>query len=166
MARGQEISGKDKRKLEKALQQAKGDEGLYRRIQIVYLRSSQGMTQEAIADSTGVSRSTVSRVHMAWFKDGFEGLELKPRGGRLRENMTFEEEAAFLKDFAHSAGAGELVCIQDIHAAYEKKIGKETGPSTIYALLARHEWRKLMPRPHHPRRDVAAQERFKKTSRG
>jgi Winged helix-turn helix len=29
--------------------------------------------------------------------------------------------------------------------------------------LARHGWRKLMPRPFHPKRDLAAQDAFKKT---
>src|SRR5580704_5911495 len=37
-----------------------------------------------------------------------------------------------------------------------------TSKSTIYNLLARHGWRKLMPRPFHPRRDIAAQNAFKK----
>jgi hypothetical protein len=32
----------------------------------------------------------------------------------------------------------------------------------VIDLLARHGWRKLMPRPHHPQRDLAAQQDFKK----
>jgi winged helix-turn-helix protein len=31
-------------------------------------------------------------------------------------------------------------------------------------LLARHGWRKLMPRLHHPQRDLVAQRDFKKTA--
>lgn len=143
---------------------AKGQEALYRRIQIVHLRAAHGLTQEAIAQAAGVSRSTVSRVHMAWFERGLASFELQPRGGRIRENMTRAEEAAFLKGFTHKAGAGELVCIQDIQTAYEQKIGHKTGSTTIYSLLARHGWRKLMPRPHHPNRDIKAQNRFKKSS--
>jgi hypothetical protein len=34
----------------------------------------------------------------------------------------------------------------------------------IYNLLHRHRWRKLMPRPFHPKRDVAAQNAFKKAA--
>jgi hypothetical protein len=37
-----------------------------------------------------------------------------------------------------------------------------TSNSTVYNLLHRHGWRKLMPRPFHPKRDLAAQNAFKK----
>ena len=73
------------------------------------------------------------------------------------------EEKAFLKQFAKAAGAGELLNIHDLKAAYEKAIGHPTSNSTIYNLLTRHNWRKLMPRPFHPNRDLEAQKDFKKT---
>jgi hypothetical protein len=63
---------------------------------------------------------------------------------------------------ANAAGAGELLNIHDLKRAYERAIGHATSNSTVYDLLARHGWRKLMPRPFHPKRDVAAQEAFKK----
>jgi hypothetical protein len=49
-----------------------------------------------------------------------------------------------------------------LKVAYEEKIGHPTSDSTIYNLLARHQWRKLMPRPCHPEHDEEAQEAFKK----
>ena len=88
----------------------------------------------------------------------------KPSGGRLRENMTLAEEKALLARFAKAAGAGEMLNICDLKAAYEKAIGHETSNSTVYNLLARHGWRKLMPRPFHPKRDITAQNTFKKTA--
>ena len=36
--------------------------------------------------------------------------------------------------------------------------------STVYNLLHRHGWRKLMPRPFHPKRNLAAQNAFKKAT--
>jgi transposase len=131
------------------------------RIQMVLLRES-GMTQPLIAAAMGVSLSTVNRAHMAYDQGGLEALKPKPIGGRNRENMTLEDERALLARFAKAAGAGEMLNIHDLKAAYEKAIGHETSKSTIYNLLARHGWRKLMPRPFHPRRDIAAQNAFKK----
>ena len=43
------------------------------------------------------------------------------------------------------------------------KVGHEVDESTIYRLLNRHGWRKLMPRPRHPQADLQEQEEFKKT---
>jgi transposase len=99
---------------------------------------------------------------MAYDRGGLKALERKPIGGRKRENMSLDEERALLARFAKAAGAGEMLNIHDLKAAYEKAIGHETSTSTVYYLLARHGWRKLMPRPFHPKRDIRAQDAFKK----
>jgi transposase len=132
------------------------------RIQMVLLRES-GITPPAIAAAMGVSLSTVNRAHMAYDGGGIKALKPKPNGGRKRENMTLAEEKALLARFAKAAGAGEMLNIHDLKSAYEKAIGHATSDSTVYNLLHRHGWRKLMPRPHHPKRDLAAQSAFKKS---
>jgi transposase len=123
------------------------------RIQMVLLRES-GMTQGAIAAALGVSLSTVNRAHMAYDQGGIKALAPKPNGGRKHENMTLAEEKALLARFAKAAGAGEMLNIHDLKAAYEKAIGHATSDSTVYNLLHRHGWRKLMPRPFHSKRDL------------
>ena len=133
------------------------------RIQMILLRES-GMAQPAIADAMGVSLSTVNRAHMAYDHGGIKALKPKPNGGRKHENMTLAEENALLARFAKAAGAGEMLNIHDLKAAYEKAIGHATSDSTVYNLLHRHGWRKLMPRPFHPKRNLAAQNAFKKTA--
>ena len=134
------------------------------RIQMVLLREG-GMTQPAIAAAMGVSLSTVNRAHMAYDDGGIKALKPKANGGRKRENMTVAEEKALLASFTHAAGAGELLNIHDLKAAYEKAIRHPTSDSTVYNLLHRHGWRKLMPPPFHPKRNLAAQNAFKKTVR-
>jgi len=133
------------------------------RIQMVLLRES-GMTQPAIAEAMGVSLSTVNRAHMAYDGGGIKALKPKPIGGRQRENMALSEEKALLARFSKAAGAGEMLNIYDLKAAYEQAIGHATSNSPVYNLLARHGWRKLMPRPFHPQRDLAAQDAFKKAN--
>ena len=141
----------------------KGHPEQRQRIQMVLLRES-GMTQPAIAEVMGVSLSTVNRAHMAYDHGGLKALRRKPSGGRKRENMAMADEKALLQRFAKAAGAGEMLNIQDLKSAYEKAIGHATSNSTVYNLLNRHGWRKLMPRPFHPKRDLAAQNSFKKKS--
>src|SRR5262252_1003652 len=86
-----------------------------------------------------------------------------PPAQRERIQMVAEEKA-FLARFATAAGAGEMLNIHDVKAAYEQEIGHQTSDSTIYNLLHRHDWRKLMPRPFHPQRNLKAQNAFKKTA--
>src|SRR5438132_14427106 len=130
-------------------------------IQMVLLRESR-MMQPAIAQGMGVSLSTVNRAHMAYDHGGIKALKPKPNGGRKHQNMTLAQEQALLARFAERAGAGELLNIHDLKAAYEKAIGHPTSNSTVYNLLVRHDWRKLMPRPVHPDQDIEAQIDFKK----
>jgi transposase len=99
---------------------------------------------------------------MAYDEGDIKALKPKPNPARKHQNMTLAEEKIFLDRFAMDAGAGQMLNIHEIKAAYEKAIGHETSNSTIYALLGRHGWRKLMPRPFHPKRDIAAQKAFKK----
>ena len=87
------------------------------RIQMVLLREC-GMAQPAIAAAMGVSLSTVNRAHMAYDHGGITALKPKPSGGRRRENMAVTEEKALLARLAKAAGAGEMLNIHDLKAAY------------------------------------------------
>jgi hypothetical protein len=71
---------------------------------------------------------------MAYDHGGRAALAPKPSGGRIRENMTLAEEKALLDRFAKAAGAGEILNIQSLKAAYEKAIGHPTSESTVYNL--------------------------------
>jgi transposase len=105
------------------------------RIQMVSLRES-GMTQPAIAEAMGVSLSTVNRAHMAFDQGGIKALKPKAIGGRRRENMAVVEEKALLARFAQAAGAGEMLNIHELKAAYEK--GSVTKPATAQSTISWH----------------------------
>jgi len=94
------------------------------------------MTQPAIAAAMGVSLSTVNRAHMAYDHGGIKALKPKPNGGRKRENMSLAEEKALLARFAKAAGAGEMLNIHDLKAAYEQAIGHATSDSTVLKMLS------------------------------
>src|SRR6516165_557494 len=75
---------------------------------------------------------------------------------------TPKPSATELSSFQSAANPKLMLNVHDLKAAYEHAIGHPTSNSTIYNLLNRHGWRKLMPRPFHPKRDIAAQKAFKK----
>src|SRR5204863_9284977 len=47
----------------------------------------------------------------------------------------------------------KITTIVHIKQAFEKRVGHEVDETTIYRLLERHQWRKLVPRPFHPKAD-------------
>jgi hypothetical protein len=77
--------------------------------------------------------------------------------------MTFEQELQFLSQFFDQASDGGVLIVSEIKRAYEAKVGHRVAKTTIYRMLERHDWRKIMPRPRHPKSDVKALEGFKKT---
>ena len=85
-------------------------------------------------------------------------------GGRRRQNLTPQEEAEFLQSWIDKAAQGGVLVVPPIHAAFEKHLGRSIAASTVYRMLARHGWRKVEPDTCHPKRDVVAQEEFKKNS--
>src|ERR1700750_2006015 len=81
----------------------KGHPEQRQRIQMVLLRES-GMTQPVIAETMGVSLSTVNRAHMAYDHGGLKALRRKPSGGGQREKKTGGKEKGLLARFATGCG--------------------------------------------------------------
>ena len=65
--------------------------------------------------------------------------------------MSFEEEEKFLEQFINDADGGRITDVTVIKAAYDEKVGHETGRGQIYYVLHRHGWKKKMPRSKHPK---------------
>jgi transposase len=103
-------------------------------------------------------------LHSRWGKEGDAVFDVRGRGGRRHQHLAPDQEAALLAPFVERADKGGMLTVAEIARAYQKRTGKAVAPSTIYRLLARHGWRKVVPRPRHPKADVAAQAAFKKTA--
>jgi transposase len=86
-----------------------------------------------------------------YFAEGLESIIGKTRPGNNR-NMTLEAETLFVNGFIDKAKKGELTTVKDIKKAYEAIVGHEIGKGHIYTILKRHGWRKIKPRPVHPKK--------------
>jgi hypothetical protein len=137
----------------------------FQRIQAVYLRVATKMTPEDIAAALAWHPGTVRNIHSAFLQSGEKAFHVLSRGGRHRENLSFSEEEALLGQFLDISGDGGVIVVSGIKAAYEQKLGQQVPKSTVYRMLARHDWRQIVPRPRHPKSDSVVQEAFKKTSR-
>ena len=136
----------------------------YQRIQCVLLRATLGSSAAEIAQLLGWSTATVHVMHSRWAREGEAIFDLRPRGGRHHQHLTLEQEAQLLAPFVACAQAGGMLSVAEIQQAYQERTGKAVARSTVYRLLQRHGWRKVVPRPRHPKADVTVQGAFKKTA--
>jgi transposase len=141
-----------------------GSHAEYQRIQCVLIRATLGSSAAQIAQLLGWSTATVHVMHSRWGKQGDSIFDLRARGGRRHQHLSPEQEQQLLAPFVERADAGGMLTVLEIQQAYERQVGATVAPSTVYRLLDRHGWRKVVPRPRHPKTDVAAQAAFKKTA--
>jgi transposase len=135
----------------------------YQRIQCVLIRATLGSSAAEIAQLLGWSTATVHVMHSRWAKQGEAIFDVSSRGGRHHQHLTPEQEKALLAPFVACAEAGGMLTVADIQQAYRERTGQAVARSTVYRLLERHGWRKVVPRPRHPKADIAAQAAFENT---
>jgi len=137
----------------------------FQRVQCLLLRALLGLSSLKVSEAVGFSSGTVKRIQASYLKGGESTLIRVGRGGRRHENLSVEAEAELLSSFHDKAKKGRILVISEIKAAYETRVGHKVPKSTIYRMLARNRWRKIAPRPRHPKADKEKQEAFKKNSR-
>lgn len=151
------------RRLADRLKQA-GSHSEYQRIQCVLIRVTLGSSAAQIAQLLGWSTATVHVMHSRWAKEGEAIFDVHGRGGRRHQHLTPAQEKELLAPFVQRAEAGGMLGVAEIQQAYRERCGQVVARSTVYRLLERHGWRKVVPRPRHPKANVAAQAVFKKTA--
>jgi len=121
-----------------------------KRLEALLLRA-KGVKRADVSAKTGFCKQYITDLTANYQQKGISAIVENQYGGNHR-NLSFEEEAALLAPFKEAAARGQVVSVSDILAAYEEKIGRsvEKDHGRIYRVLARHEWRKVMPRSKHP----------------
>lgn len=137
-----------------------------KRAQAVVLPLERGLTLSQGATALGVSPGWVCRLRRRFERIVWGEEMSKPkRGGRRRELLTPEPEAAFLAPYLEEAKAGGVVVVPPIQVALESHLGRPVTLSTVYRMLHRQGGRKWAPDQRHPKADPAAQEAWKKVPR-
>lgn len=126
-----------------------GNKNVERRLKALELKA-EGHTGQEIAKMTGYHSGYISKLAAKYRAGGIEAITGNHYGGN-RRNMTYEEEAELLAQYIDEADGGHITDVSAIKAAYDEKIGHETGHGQIYYVLHRHGWNKKLPRSKHPK---------------
>lgn len=118
------------------------------RLKALLLRA-EGKKYSQIAVVCEYHPSYISQLVSTYCRQGLAAIVENHYTGN-RRNMSFAEEEAFLADYKKLAEQGWIVEVSIIKKAYEEKVGHTIGKGQIYRVLARHGWRKVMPRSKHP----------------
>ena len=135
----------------------------YQRIQCVWLRAALGLSALQMATALGWQVGSVRQVHSDYLRQGETVLRSKPVGGRHRQNLTVVQEKELLTPFLEQAAKGGVLVVAPVQAAYEAAVGRPVHHSVVYRALHRQGWRKIAPRPNHPKASEEAREAFKKS---
>jgi len=166
MAKPTKLSSKTIRLARQQMETAQTAEDV-RRALCILLPAELGITQTCAAHVLHLGLATVKRYQTALFLDAHEKRpQHRRRGGRHHETLSVDGEREFLAKWSQRAAQGGVVVVSDLREAIQRQAGKKVRLSTVYRMLARHGWRKVAPDTRHPKSDPAAQEAYKKNSRG
>jgi transposase len=136
------------------------------RIQAVLMRAAFSLTPGQIATATGLSLNSVRQLHSRFLREGDLCLIGRPgRGGRRRELLPREQQKAFLARYEADAAKGLVLSVAQIKHDYETELGHAVSPASIYRMMERIGWRKVVPRPFNPKKEPGSEEAFKKNTR-
>lgn len=132
-----------------------------RRLQSVLLGCT-GLSAEHISPITGLKPNYIRQVWMKCRREGVKSLVGEKRGqSRGKAHLTLKEEELFLEAFKKKAVSGKLVTISELNASHSARVSKNLNRSVSYRLLHRHKWKKIVPRPEHPKHDPEKMKKFK-----
>jgi transposase len=137
----------------------------YSRWQLLYL-IQVGKINNALllVPITNLSTSSIYKIVESYNKNGIDAIQCKPRGGRRNAYLTIDEEKAIFISIKSKANTGKVKTANDIRKIVEDKLKKKVSDDYLWDLFSRNGWKKKVPRPYHPKRDIDAQNEFKKNS--
>ena len=104
-----------------------------RQAQAVVLPLKFGFSLEQTAAITGISKRWTTRLRTEFIRSGGIKKDKKgSHGGRRRQNMSYEEEVAFLAPFFEKASQGGILIVGIIKEELDKRLGRNTALASAY----------------------------------
>jgi transposase len=126
-----------------------------------------GRSRGEAAALCGMDRQTLRDWVHRYNAEGLAGLFDRPHPGP-KPRLIPEQEAEVAQWVRQGPSLSEDGVVRwrriDLARKIEKRFGIRLAERSVGELLRRLGFRRLSVRPHHPRKDLAAQETFKKTS--
>lgn len=138
----------------KAASKANKNKRVAKRLEVLELRYARKNNAE-IAEKTGFNKLYVTTLIQIYKKQGLEEY-IRIKQTSHRRNMSEEEEAKVLAQCEEEAEAGKVLTAETVRRKLEEQLGRETSTNSVYRVMERNGWRKVMPRSRHPK--AASQE--------
>jgi transposase len=147
------------------LRTAKTPEQL-RQAQAVLLPLELGLSMRQTADAIGRSAGTTCtmRTRFMAVRQGQRPAARRKSDLRNRAKASLQQEARALDEVMTGAGQGQVLVIPHLKPLIEQRLGTTLALSSVYRMLARHGWRKLVPDTQHPKGDAQARQDWEKNS--
>lgn len=133
---------------------------------ILSITHNPGKEAKEYAAFLGTNTPHIYRVVQRFNKYGVNAFN-RAWGGRREQRalMTLNQESSLMADLKQQALHGRILTMHDIREIVEAAVGKKVSDDYLWDLFKRHNWKKKMPRPAHPKKNKEAQEEFKKNCR-
>ena len=128
----------------------------------------EGWSRQDAAEACAMDRQTLRDWVHRYNAAGADGLHDQPRRNGPPPRLSAEQQATVAEwgergPELERDGVVRWRCI-DLQRRIKQEFTVALHESTVGKLLRRLSFTRLQPRPHHPKKDAAAQEAFKKTS--
>jgi len=135
-----------------------------RRWNAIWISQTQSLAHHKIAAMLAVSVQAVKAWIGAYNRKGPDALSSNLSARGAKPFLSREAELKVLTELREKAVAGKLVTARLLGQKLQEELGCPVSSSYSYRVMKRHDWRKVVPRPVHPKADKEAQEDFKKNS--
>lgn len=125
--------------------------GAFKRLMVLKLKSEQKLNSKIIGDMLDLHEVSVNKIISKYKRFGLSAIvdnHYKPN----KRYLSDKQETEFLSKFEDDAQNGKMLEVSDIITAFEDKIGHKVSKTTVYYMLKRNNWRKVMPRSKHPKK--------------